>query len=181
MIRKFMFAAVMAGLLAACGDGASYPIAAAEVTSKLMATRPPMFVFGNSGANVMVTQGDGGAVHWTILQGGKQVMRLTASVTPDGDSASRVAVSVDPPSNDSATASSMAENPQIVKLYKAAMAEQIDAKLNNREFNTAAIQGQMVVAAEIDRRARQHDADAAYERDHEAAMSGYGSENNSGN
>lgn len=197
MKRKFVFAVVMAGLLAACGESKSYPISANDVTNRLLATKPPMFVFGSSGANVMVTQGDGGAVRWTVLQGGKQVMRLVATVTPDGDSASNVAVSVEPPNNDASTTigKNMADNPAIVNLYKSAMVEQIDARLNNRDFDMSKIQAQMVAAAvatmpkmqqsameaaqsseEMDRNAKQQAADEAYEREQRSAMSGYSSE-----
>jgi hypothetical protein len=200
MIRKFAFALVMAGLLAACGESTSYPISAHEVTSKLLSTKPPMFVFGSSGANVMVTQGEGGAVRWTVLKNGHQVMRLVAKVTPNGDNASNVAVSVEPPNDDASTkiGQNMADNPAIVKLYRSAMVEQIDAKLNNRDFNMGAIQAQMVAAAiatmpkiqqsamqaaqssaEMERDMKRAAADAAYEREHRAALSGYGSDNSS--
>lgn len=198
MMRKFVFAMVMAGLLTACGEGKPYPIAAHEVTSKLLATKPPMFVFASSGANVMVTQGDGGAVRWTVLQGGKQVMRLVATVTPDGDSASNVAVSLEPPMNDAnaAIGKNLADNPAIGKLYTSAMVEQIDARLNNREFDMSKIQPEMVAvatmpkiqrsamqaaqnSANMDRDARQRAADEAYEREQRSAMSGYSSDRGS--
>jgi hypothetical protein len=200
MIRKIAFVMVMAAFLAACGESTSYPISAHEVTGKLLSTKPPMFVFGSSGADVMVTQGEGGAVRWTVLKDGHPVMRLVAIVTPDGDSASKVAVSVEPPSNNASAriGQNMADNPAIVKLYRSAMAEQIDAKLNNRPFNMAAIQSQMVAAAiatmpkiqqsamqaaqssaEMERDMKRSAADADYEREHQAAMSGYGSDNSS--
>jgi hypothetical protein len=190
----------MAGLLAACGQGTSYPIPASQVTGKLLSTKPPMFVFGSTASDIMVTQGEGGAVRWTVLKGGKQVMRLVATVTPDGDNASRVAVSVEPPNNDanSQVGKNMADNPAIVNLYKAAMAEQIDARLNNRSFNSGAIQAQMVAAAiatipkmqasldeavkssqDMEREMRQHAADAAYAREQRAALNGYSGEENS--
>jgi hypothetical protein len=196
-MRKFLFAFVMAGLLAACGDGKSYPISANDVTNKLLASKPPMFVFGSSGANVMVTQGAGGAVRWTVLQSGKQVMRLVATITPDGDNASSVAVSVEPPDNDAKTAigKNLAENPAIVNLYRSAMVEQIDARLNNREFDMSKIRGQMAAAAiatmpkiqqsamqaaqdssEMERDMRQRAADEAYEREQRSALSGYSSD-----
>jgi hypothetical protein len=189
------FVALVTGLLAACGAGTSYPIPAHEVTGKLLVTKPPMFVFGSSGADVMVTQGDGGAVRWTVLKDGKQVLRMVATVTPEGEDASRVAVAIEPPNNDgnSAIGRKMADNPAIVRLYKSAMAEQIDAKLNNRAFNMAAIQGEMMGAAlasmpkiqeqaaeaarssaEMERQMKQNAAEAAYEREHRAAMAGYG-------
>jgi chemotaxis response regulator CheB len=143
----------------------------------------------------MVTQGDGGAVRWTVLKDGKQVLRMVATVTPEGEDASRVAVAIEPPNNDgnSAIGRKMADNPAIVRLYKSAMAEQIDAKLNNRAFNMAAIQGEMMGAAlasmpkiqeqaaeaarssaEMERQIKQNAAEAAYEREHRAAMAGYG-------
>ena len=201
MIRAFVLAAVAAGLLAACGGGKSYPISAAEVTGKLLSTRPPSGVFGSAATDVMVTQGEGGTVRWTVLKGGSQVMRLVATITPDGEAASRVSVSAEPPNNDahSAIGKNMADNPAIVKLYTAAMIEQIDAKLTNREFNFAAIQPQMMAAAmasmpkmqasvdqamkqsqDMERDREQGQRDAAYAREHQAAMNGYSNDNGGG-
>lgn len=200
MMRKFIVAAVMAGLLAACGGGTSYPIPAKDVTSKLLSTKPPMMVFGGTATDLMVTQGEGGAVRWTVLKNGTQVMRLVATVTPEGENASRVAVSMEPPNNDvtSSAAKRMAENPAIVKLYTAAMTEQIDAKLNNRAFDMGAIQGQMMAAAmasmpkiadqmdeaaamsrDMERDRDQARAEAAYRRNQAAAMNGYSSDTGS--
>ena len=197
MIRKFAFAMVIAGLLAACGEGKDYPIAAKDVTAKLLSTKPPMFVFGGTASDIMVTQGDGGAVRWTVLKGGTQVMRLVATVAANGDNASRVSVAIEPPNNDTSSqiARNMADNPAIVKLYKAAMAEQIDAKLNNRAFDSSAIQGQMMAAAmasmpkiansmdeaakrsrEFEGQMRQSERDAAYAREQRAALNGYSNE-----
>jgi hypothetical protein len=201
MIRKFAFALLMAGLLTACGESKDYPIAAKDVTAKLLSTKPPMFVFGGTATDLMVTQGEGGAVRWTVLKGGTQVMRLVATVTANGDNASRVAVAIEPPNNDTSSqiAKNMAENPAIVKLYKAAMVEQIDAKLNNRAFDSTAIQGQMMAAAmasmpkiansmdeaakrsrDMESQMRQSERDAAYARNQRAAENGYSNDNGGG-
>jgi hypothetical protein len=194
MIRKLIFAATIAGLLVACGENRSYPIAADEVTSKLLATRPPMLVIGNPGVTITVSRGDAGAVRWTVLQNGNEVMRLVATVTPDGETGSSVAVSAEPLNSHASTlTSTMADNPAIVQLYKSAMVEQIDARLSNREFDVSKIQAQMAKAAAavpqmrqkamqaarnpaaIARDMRQRAADEAYEREQHAAMSGYNS------
>lgn len=201
MIRKLALAVVIAGLLAACDGGKTYPLSTTEVTGKLLSTKPPMFVFGSTASDIMVTQGEGGAVRWTVLKNGRQVMRIVATVTPDGENASRVAVSVEPPNNDanSAAGKTMADNPAIVKLYKSAMAEQIDAKLNNRSFDSRAIQAEMMAAAiaivpkmqasmdeavkrsqEFERDRKQAAADAAYARERRAAMSGYSNDSSAG-
>jgi hypothetical protein len=195
MIRRLIFAAAIAGLLGACAQSRSYPVAADEVTSKLLSTRPPMFVFGNSDASIMVSRGDAGAVRWTVLQNGNQVIRLVATVTPDGENASSVAVSAEPLNNEAKTPTgkNMADNPAMVKLYKTAMVEQIDARLSNREFDVSKIQAQLAAAvatapkmqqsamqaarspAERERDMKQRAADEAYEREQHAAMSGYSS------
>jgi hypothetical protein len=194
MIRKLIFAATIAGLLVACGESRSYPIAADEVTSKLLATRPPMLVIANPGVSITVSRGDAGAVCWTVLQNGNEVMRLVATVTPDGETGSSVAVSAEPLNNHASTLTrTMADNPAIVQLYKSAMVEQIDARLSNREFDVSKIQAQMAKAAAAApqmrqkamqaarnpaqgaRDTRQRAADEAYEREQHAAMSGYSS------
>jgi hypothetical protein len=195
MVRKLIFAAAVAGLLVACGESRSYPLSADEVTSKLLATRPSMLVIASPGVSITVSRGEAGAVRWTVLQNGNEVMRLVATVTPDGETGSSVAVSAEPLNNHANTPKgNMADNPAIVNLYRSAMVEQIDARLSDREFDVSRIRTQMSAAAaatepgmrqsamqaarnpaEKDRDSRQRAADEAYEREQHAAMSGYSS------
>lgn len=135
-------------LVAACG-GKGYDLPASEVRDRLSHSRPPMMVFGGAVNNVMTTRTGDGGVRWTLLDArSSAVMRLTATIEENGENASTVTVDVEPPENgkNERIARNMAENPEIVSLYKAAMVEQIDATLTNRSFNMGAIQSQLMAA-----------------------------------
>lgn len=144
--RKFLALPLLA-LVAACGK--SYDMPAAEVTEKLSHISPPMMALNGMVGNYMTTKTGDGDVHWTLIDtNGSALMRLTADVEASGENSATVSVSVDPPDNskNARIAKNMDENPEIVSLIEAAMREQIDAKLMNRQFNMAAIQPQLMAA-----------------------------------
>jgi hypothetical protein len=149
MVLRIMAALAATALLAGCGAGETYPLSAKEVRSRLLNLKPPMFVFGSSGVEAMTSQIGQDQVRWTLVNDGKPLMRFTATVTPDGEKSTNVALSVEPAEGktDTQIGRNMSSNPSTVKLYETAMIEQIDARLENRSFNMGAIQGQMMTAA----------------------------------
>lgn len=148
MIRKQLVCLIATALLVGCGAGETYQLPAKDVRSKLLSLSPPMFVFGSGGVSSMVSQVGQDQVRWTLLQSGTALMSLTATVTPEGDSATSVAVVAEPApgKGNSKIARGMADHPEIVELYRKAMEEQIDSKLEGRDFDMGAIQGQMMTA-----------------------------------
>ncbi len=144
-MRVFLTAAVLTVALAGCNETETYPISAAKVRSALMTARPPSMIF--AGSNMVVTPTGDDDVRYTIMsREGRGLMSLVANIHAEGENESTVWVTAEPPKSNSKVAQSMAENPAIVKLYTKALRETIDAKLEKREFNMAAIQTEMVAA-----------------------------------
>jgi hypothetical protein len=110
---------------------------------------PPKFVFGDGqGIETMASQIGQDQVRWTVRSDGTSMIRLTATVTPDGDKASKVALTVEPYDGQKPDQirHNVATTSDAMNLYRAAMTEQIDARLENRSFNMAAIQSQMLAS-----------------------------------
>ncbi|MFT4027810.1 MAG: hypothetical protein QM676_13560 [Novosphingobium sp.] len=150
-MRKFLTAAVLSAAtiaLAGCGESKTYPISAGKVRSSLMSLRVPRVLLGMGAGTSMVTPTGDNDVRWTILtRDSKPLMSLIATLDATGDEETRVTVTAEPAKNNSKAAQGMAENPAIVKLYTKAMAEQIAAKLEKREFNMSAIQNELMAAS----------------------------------
>lgn len=163
-------ALVGAGLLSACGlgdSGTTYPLQAQDVRRTLLATEPPVFVFGSNAESGRGTSAADGAVRWTLkdAERGRSLLAFVARIEELGERETRVSVAVEPPDGDAkgAIAQRLADNPSIVALYRAAMEEQIDAALEKREFNFTAIQDELAgatianmprIAASVDEAAR---------------------------
>lgn len=151
MIRKVLLALAASATLAGCGGGGEiYPLAAKDVRAKLLSIKPPAFVFGDGrGVETMASQIGQDQVRWTVRSDGTSMLRFTATVTPDGDKASKVALTVEPVEGQQVgqIRHNVATTSSALNLYHAAMIEQIDARLENRSFNMAAIQSQMLASA----------------------------------
>ncbi len=144
---------IAASLLAACGladSGTTYPLQARDVRQTLLATEPPVFVFGGNAESGRGTPAGDGAVRWLLkdAERGRSLFAFVARIEDLGEGQSRVSVAVEPPDGDAkgAIAQRLADNPSIVALYKAAMEEQIDAALEKREFNFAVLQDELAGA-----------------------------------
>jgi hypothetical protein len=147
-MRKYSLMLV-AALLAGCSGGESYPLAAKDVKSKLLSIKPPTFVFGDGkGVEAMASQIGQDQVRWTVRSNGTSMLSFTATVTPDGDKASKVALTVEPYEGQKRDQirHNVATTSAALNLYHAAMVEQIDARLENRSFDYAAIQSQMLAS-----------------------------------
>ena len=192
-MRKILFGLMATCLLAACGESENYAMPAKEVRSDLLQLRPPGFLFGSVGVDTMVSQAGKDQIRWTVIQDGKALLSFIATVTESGENSTEVAVTVEPAPGkaDTQIGRGMAENPAVVKLYRKAMAEQIDARLENRPFDFSQIQGQMMAAAiatipqmqkSMDEAAKHFDAmdrerdaavaEADYERETRASLEG---------
>lgn len=140
-------------LLAACGMGGSgttYPMTKSEVYKVLLDTEPPLFVFGGNALGGKGLPLGNDAIRWTLRDAGTQsaAIDLIAQVEEAGEKQSRVTITVAPAegSRKERIAANMAENPQAVALYRAAMEEQIDAVLEKRDFAFSAIQDELASA-----------------------------------
>ena len=140
-------------LLAACGladKGTTYPLQAREVRRTLLATEPPLFIFGGNADSGPALPIGNDAIRWTLrsADNGGSLFSFVARIEDLGNQQSRVSVSVEPAEGDrkDKVAQGMADNPSIVALYQAAMEEQIDAALEKREFDFAVLQDELAGA-----------------------------------
>ena len=158
MIRPFRLAClfVAAASMVGCGilaKGEVYPVPISEVRQALRQTEPPMDVLGSAATNWRVSQRGDGTIVWLILgEGNAELMRFVAKSTSEGRDATRVEVSVQPPdgSNHDVVAKGMQDHPAILDFYHAAIAEQVDARLEKREFEYRRIAMQGVQATVIE-------------------------------
>lgn len=133
--------AILAGLLAlsACGKpGEVYPIPLAEVRETLRQTDPPMGVLGSQAVDWRTSRLGDGTVVWAILSsGGTELIRFAAHTSAEDAQSTRVTLDVLPPEGRMKTrvTKGMADNPAIADLYRAAITEQVDARLENRGFD----------------------------------------------
>ena len=147
------FALLAAVCLAGCGvlggGGTTYPVSAREARAQLLLTEPPLYLFGNEVAKARVSRDGDGTVRWLLVDRlGTGMLALVARSEEAGADRTRVSVSVEAPpgGRHDEVARRLEENPAIANFFRAAMAEQIDATFEKREFDMAAIQGEMVVA-----------------------------------
>lgn len=148
------FALIAALALAGCGllgdSGTTYPVAVKDARAKLLLTEPPMFLFGNEAANARVSRDADGTVKWLLVDKlGTGLLTLVAKTEEVDAANTRIVVSLEPPPGGlhDRVAKGLAENSSIVSFYKAAMEEQIAAEFQNREFDMAAVQDEMMAAA----------------------------------
>ena len=141
---------LIAALLAGCGgDGETYQIATRDVKSKLLGVEPPDWVFGDGkGVDTTTSQIGQDQVRWTVRGDGTSMLKFTATVAPDGDSASKVSLVLELADGQQPdqVRHNIATTSAAMGLYQAAMVEAIEARLENRSFNTAAIQSQMAAS-----------------------------------
>jgi len=152
MRRALAFVAALA--LTGCGlfgdRGETYPVAAKDARATLLLTAPPLWLFGNDVAKATVSRDGDGTVRWVLVDKlGSGLLSIVARSEEVGEKQTRVTVSVEPPpgGRKEMVAKRLEENPAIADFFKAAMAEEIDAKFEKREFDMAAIQGEMIAVA----------------------------------
>jgi hypothetical protein len=141
-------------LLAACGLGADsgkvYPMAGKDARQALLHIEPPLELLGSTISSAHAVSGGDGTIRWALAdRSAVSVINLVATTKDEGPQEVRIIVSLEPSkgSHHDDVAARLEQNPAVVNYFKAVMAEQIDSTLNHREFDMAAIQGQMAVAA----------------------------------
>lgn len=147
VLRPALLAATCA-LVAACGQGVYYAEKPEHVRAELRDSAFPTFFFGSQVAEAPASLKGDDTVVWDVLnQNDQNMLRLSATITADGDG-SRVAVDVLPPPgiNKRRVEQGLAENPSIVDLYRAVVAEHVDATLKNHDFNMGKVTPAMMAA-----------------------------------
>ncbi len=127
----------------------SFPVPMAEAESILAGIEPPGEVYGSAPVTFEAVPKGPGRIDWTVKQDGEEVMRFLATLTPDGESATRVKLDLK-----GATAGPfgnveqrMQERGSIARVYKMAMEERVAAALEKREYDILKIMPMVAVAA----------------------------------
>ena len=137
LISLFVVACAIAALFMHVdrADGV-YALSVDKVNAQIDRTKLPLVVFGPAAA-IRHWRIDTATSVWAFLdEHGAESLRLSAITSADGDGA-RVRVEIAPPlgANREQVEQKLRDNEEIADLYRAGIAEQIDADLNGREFN----------------------------------------------
>ena len=123
---------------------AYYPVAAERVREVLDKTDLPVMVFGHRGATAKHWRFDKDTSMWALLNADQTVelLRLSVKAVAEGDG-TRLHFDVLPPEGSihDQVARALEENSACRDLYRHALAEQVDAKLTNREFDMLKLSG----------------------------------------
>lgn len=171
MMPRALFMLVLAALLAACGllpSGKSYPLAIREVRQTLLATKPPMEFFPAQAVGARVQRDSDTRISWLLVdRQGSGLLTFVADLEEEGPAETRINVSVQPPAGTrhDQVAKGLEENPSAADFFRSAMAEQIASRLEKRDFDMAAIQGKMMMAAIATMPKMQENLDKAVEKE----------------
>ncbi|KPL68962.1 hypothetical protein SZ64_13145 [Erythrobacter sp. SG61-1L] len=171
-MKRAIITLATAILLAACGlfpSGKSYPLAIRDVRQTLLATQPPMEFFPAEAASALVKRESDTRISWFLVdRQGSGLLTFVAELTEVGPQETRIAITIEPPAGGrhDQVAKGLEENPTVVDFYRSAMAEQLGSKLEKRDFDMAAIQGKMMMAAFATMPKMQENLDKAVEQEH---------------
>lgn len=164
-----------------------YAVPIGEARQVLAKTGLPPLVFGSQEPDFRVQTDGPSRIVWILDEHGAEVMRFVASLSPDGDTSTRVSLDLVGATQGrfGGTAERLRQNQSIRHLYLVAMEERIASALEDRPFNEAAIVPATVAAtaanigrisadvdriAEADQRRERENIERAY-RDEAAGRS----------
>jgi hypothetical protein len=160
----------LAAMLAGCeGKDPFYQASPVQVSKVLDQTRLPMMVFGERAASARHWRVNAATTIWAIESDSRvELLRLSATTIADGKG-TRIHYDVLPPESSvrDQVARALKENGAYRDLYRSALAEQIDAKLTNREFamqNIAVHAARVTIAALPHIRESMNNAEKEYQR-----------------
>jgi hypothetical protein len=169
-------------VLAACRTGTIYPkpLSIMHDTLAEVDELPP--VFGSAAPGVVVDSSDPANVTWVVELDGSEVMRFVAKLEAEGDKSTRMVLDLvgakDGPGGD--VEKRLEEHPELRHLYLVAMTEEIESKLEGREFDASKTYGALAAAtaANIGSISRQMDAagEADRKRDEQNIRNAYAEE-----
>jgi hypothetical protein len=160
----------LAVILGGCqGSDAFYPATPDEVSKILDQTQLPIVVFGERAATAKHWRVNAATTMWALESESEvELLRLSATTMAEGKG-TRIHLDVLPPESSvrDQVAQGLKENDDYRDLYRSALAEQIDANLNNREFaiqNISAEATRVTLWALPSIRERYDNAEAEYQR-----------------
>lgn len=151
MRRKFgSIIVVLAAMLSGCNEpGELYQRPQAEIHDLLRTVEVPLYMFGSTADTDAIVDGsDPTKVIWKIKANGYNLMKFTATLTPEGETKTRVVVDVegsrDGKWGDIETRLQKAK--EIRALYLASMTEAVDSTLEGRAYDMTVTYPQMMQA-----------------------------------
>jgi hypothetical protein len=121
--------------------GSVYAVPIGEARKVLADTGLPPLVFGSDEPEVAVRAEEPSRIVWILHQDGAEMMRFVASLSPDGETSTRISLDLVGATQGPfrQTGERLAQNEAIRHLYLVAMEEEIASALERRPFDTAKI------------------------------------------
>ncbi|HTN14713.1 MAG TPA: hypothetical protein VL094_07900, partial [Sphingomonadaceae bacterium] len=135
----------------------------------LLATRPPLEFFPADVSAAYPKRESDTRISWLLVdRRGSGLLSFVADLSEAGPQETHIEVSIAPPpgGRHDQVARGLEENPSTADFFRSAMEEQIAATLEKREFNMAAIQGKMMMAALATMPKMQQRLDEAVKQEH---------------
>ena len=139
-----------AALLAGCGGkGEVYDRPPEQIRDLLRTVEMPMYVFGSSAeTDASVDASDPAKMVWKITANGSNVMKVIASIAPEGDTKTRVDVEIEGAQGGKFgdVEERFKKAPGVKNMYLVTMREAVDSTLDGRQFDITATYPAMMSA-----------------------------------
>ena len=137
-------------LLTACGGkGEVYDRPPEQVRDLLRTVEMPLYVFGSSAeTDAVVDASDPAKMVWKITANGSNLMRVVATIEPEGETKSRVEVDIEGASGSKYgdVEARFKKAPGVKNMYLVTMREAVDSTLDGRQFDITATYPAMMAA-----------------------------------
>ena len=125
-------------LLAACGKGEVYDRPPDQVRDLLRTVEMPLYVFGSSAdTDAIIDSSDPARIVWKIKANGSNVMKVIATIEPEGEARTRVNVEIEGShdGNYGDVEGRFKQLPGVKNMYLVTMKEAVDSTLDGRRFD----------------------------------------------
>jgi hypothetical protein len=143
----------MVVLLGACEQrGEVYPRPAAEVRELLGTVEVPLYMFGSShDTDAVIDSSDPAKIVWKITADEARIMTFTATLQPDGDNRTRVALDLEGARSGrfGDVQARFAKKPEIKTLYLVSMTEAVDSTLDGRPYDITRTYPALIAAGTV--------------------------------
>ncbi len=125
-------------LLAGCGKGEVYDRPPEQIRDLLRTVEMPMYVFGSSAdTNAIIDTSDPARIIWKIKANGSNVMKVIATIAPEGEAKTRVNIDIEGSheGNFGDVEARFKKLPGVKNMYLVTMKEAIDSTLDGRAYD----------------------------------------------
>ena len=123
----------------------------ATVTSRVRTAEVPIALFGERGFAFDVRrteENDGRRIIWALRNQGTELFRYVATITPEEPDLTRLVLMLEPGQSPGSAAifAKMRAHPDFANIYKVAMIEAVDARIEQREYQLGPAYREMMTA-----------------------------------